>query len=141
MDEFSVLPIQIFNWTTRPQAEFLTNAAAAILILLAITFTLTGIAVYYRNKWQQKLDKMSEILKTELLNVSYGEKKALKNISISIPANDYSSNRTVGLWKVNLLRVFNRMNDFIKSCKITGDIYVENKKLIKNVVVEELRKK
>ena len=55
MDEFSVLPIQIFNWTTRPQAEFLTNAAAAILILLAITFTLTGIAVYYRNKWQQKI--------------------------------------------------------------------------------------
>ena len=37
------------------QAEFLTNAAAAILILLAITFTLTGIAVYYRNKWQQKI--------------------------------------------------------------------------------------
>ena len=34
------------------------------------------------------------------------------------------------------------MNDFIKSCKITGDIYVENKKINqKNVVVEELRKK
>ena len=34
---------------------------------------------------------MSEILKTELLNVSYGEKKALKNISISIPANEITA--------------------------------------------------
>jgi len=55
MDEFTVLPIQIFNWTTRPQHEFLINAAAAILILLAITFFLNGIAVYFRNKWQTRI--------------------------------------------------------------------------------------
>ena len=30
LDEFTVLPIQIFNWTTRPQHAFLINAAAAI---------------------------------------------------------------------------------------------------------------
>lgn len=55
LDEFSVLPIQIFNWISRPQAGFEVNAAAAIIILLAITFTMNAIAVYFRNKWQAKL--------------------------------------------------------------------------------------
>jgi len=54
MDEFSVLPIQIFNWISRPQHGFIENAAAAIIILLLITFIMNGIAVYFRNKWQQK---------------------------------------------------------------------------------------
>ncbi len=55
MDEFSVLPIQIFNWISRPQHGFEVNAAAAIIILLLITFMMNGIAVYFRNKWQRKL--------------------------------------------------------------------------------------
>ena len=55
MDEFTVLPIQIFNWTSRPQHGFIINAAAAILVLLAITLIMNGIAVYLRNKWQKKL--------------------------------------------------------------------------------------
>jgi phosphate transport system permease protein len=54
MDEFSVLPIQIFNWISRPQHGFIENAAAAIIILLGITFIMNGIAVYFRNKWQKK---------------------------------------------------------------------------------------
>jgi phosphate transport system permease protein len=56
MDEFSVLPIQIFNWISRPQHGFIENAAAAIIILLLITFILNGVAVYFRNKWQKKLN-------------------------------------------------------------------------------------
>ncbi len=55
MDGFSVLPIQIFNWISRPQHGFIENAAAAIIILLAVTFVMNGIAVYFRNKWQKKL--------------------------------------------------------------------------------------
>ncbi|MBB6611493.1 phosphate ABC transporter permease PstA [Pontibacter sp. Tf4] len=55
MDEFTVLPIQIFNWISRPQEAFATNVAAAIIILLLITFMLNGIAVYLRNKWQKKV--------------------------------------------------------------------------------------
>ncbi len=55
MDEFSVLPIQIFNWISRPQHGFEVNAAAAIIILLGITFLMNGIAVYFRNRWQKKL--------------------------------------------------------------------------------------
>lgn len=55
MDDFSVLPIQIFNWLSRPQKGFIINATAAIIILLAITFLLNGIAIYLRNKWQKKV--------------------------------------------------------------------------------------
>ena len=54
MDEFSILPIQIFNWISRPQHGFIENAAAAIIILLGITFIMNGVAVYFRNKWQRK---------------------------------------------------------------------------------------
>ena len=55
MDEFTVMPIQIFNWISRPQHGFIVNAAAAIIILLIITFAMNGIAIYLRNKWQKKL--------------------------------------------------------------------------------------
>ena len=55
-DPFTVLPIQIFNWTSRPQHEFAINAAAGIIILLIITFAMNGIAVYFRNKWQKKIN-------------------------------------------------------------------------------------
>jgi phosphate transport system permease protein len=54
-DTYSVLPMQIFSWTTRPQQGFAIAAAGAIIILLLITFIMNGIAVYFRNKWQKKL--------------------------------------------------------------------------------------
>ena len=54
-DTFSVLPMQIYNWTTRPQEGFAIAASAAIIILLLITFIMNGIAVYFRNRWQKKL--------------------------------------------------------------------------------------
>ena len=55
LDEFSVLPIQVFNWISRPQHGFVVNAASGIIILLLITFIMNGIAVYFRNKWQRKI--------------------------------------------------------------------------------------
>ncbi len=54
LDPFSVLPMQIFTWTTRPQEGFAIAASAAIIVLLLITFIMNGIAVYFRNKWQNK---------------------------------------------------------------------------------------
>lgn len=54
MDEFTVLTIQIFNWVTRPQAGFVTNAASAIIILLLFTFMMNGIAVVLRNRYNKK---------------------------------------------------------------------------------------
>lgn len=56
MDDFSVLPLQIFNWITRPDKGFSQNAAAAIIILLIITFVMNGIAVFLRHRWQKKLN-------------------------------------------------------------------------------------
>jgi phosphate transport system permease protein len=55
LDQFTVLPVQIFNWISRPQAGFATNAAAAIIVLLTFTFVLNGIAVYLRHKWYKKV--------------------------------------------------------------------------------------
>lgn len=55
LDQFTVLPIQIFNWVSRPQHEFTINAAAAIIVLLILTFSINGIAIYLRNHWQKKL--------------------------------------------------------------------------------------
>lgn len=55
LDEFTVMPIQIFNWVSRPQVAFTQNAAAAIIILLSITFIMNGIAVYLRYRWQKKV--------------------------------------------------------------------------------------
>lgn len=54
MDEYTVMPIQIFNWISRPQQGFITNAAAGIIVLLFITFILNMLAVYFRNKYQLK---------------------------------------------------------------------------------------
>ena len=53
-DEFTVLPIQIFNWVSRPQKGFIINSAAGILVLLLITFLMNGVAVYLRHHWQKK---------------------------------------------------------------------------------------
>lgn len=55
MDQFSAMPIQIFNWISRPQAGFAINAAAGIIILLIITFVMNGMAMYLRYKWQKRI--------------------------------------------------------------------------------------
>lgn len=52
---FTVLPIQIFNWVSRPQAEFQVNAAAAILVLLALLLTMNAAAIWLRDRYQKKL--------------------------------------------------------------------------------------
>jgi phosphate transport system permease protein len=52
-DAFTVLPIQIFNWVSRPQKGFFEDAAAGIIVLLMITFVMNGIAVWLRHKYQK----------------------------------------------------------------------------------------
>ena len=51
---FTVLPIQIFNWVSRPQAEFHTNAAAAILVLLVLLLTMNAVAIILRDRYQRQ---------------------------------------------------------------------------------------
>jgi phosphate transport system permease protein len=52
---FSAMPIQIFNWVSRPQAAFQENAAAGIVVLLVILVCLNGVAIWLRNKYQKRL--------------------------------------------------------------------------------------
>jgi phosphate transport system permease protein len=51
---FTVLPIQIFNWVSRPQDDFHVLAAAAIVVLLAILLSMNAVAIWLRNRFQQK---------------------------------------------------------------------------------------
>ncbi|KAA9026301.1 phosphate ABC transporter permease PstA [Niallia endozanthoxylica] len=55
LDTLTVLPMQIYNWTSRPQVEFQALAAAAILVLLVLLIAMNSIAVIIRNKFQKRL--------------------------------------------------------------------------------------
>ena len=52
---FSVLPIQIFDWVSRPQAAFAQNAAAGIIVLLALLLVMNAVAIVLRDKFQKRL--------------------------------------------------------------------------------------
>jgi phosphate transport system permease protein len=52
-DAFTALPIQIFNWASRPQAEFHDLAAAGIIVLLAVLLSMNGIAILIRQRYQR----------------------------------------------------------------------------------------
>ncbi len=59
MSPFTVLPIQIFNWVSRPQKGFLDCAAAGIVMLLFVTLTLNALAIILRNYFQRKFSVRS----------------------------------------------------------------------------------
>ncbi len=52
---YTVLPIQAFNWISRPGSDFLANAAAASIVLLVITLGLNGVAIWLRARLRRKL--------------------------------------------------------------------------------------
>ncbi|MBI5485813.1 MAG: phosphate ABC transporter permease PstA [Deltaproteobacteria bacterium] len=52
---FTALPIQIFNWTSRPQAAFHVNAAAGIVVLIALMLLLNGAAIWLRARLQRRV--------------------------------------------------------------------------------------
>jgi len=54
LSRFTVLPIQIFNWTSRPQEGFRETAAAGIIVLLVILLVMNAGAVILRNRFQNK---------------------------------------------------------------------------------------
>jgi phosphate transport system permease protein len=51
---FTVLPIQIFNWVSRPQVDFAQNAAAGIIVLLALLLTMNATAIWLRDRFQKR---------------------------------------------------------------------------------------
>lgn len=54
-DPFTVLPIQMFNWTSRPQEEFQINAAATGVVLLIMTLIMNAAAIYLRYQFRKKV--------------------------------------------------------------------------------------
>lgn len=55
MDPFTVMPIQMFNWLSRPQTEFHRNAAATGVILLIMTLVMNAGAIYIRSRFRKKM--------------------------------------------------------------------------------------
>ena len=51
---YTTLPIQIFNWTGRPQAEFRVLAAAASILLLVLLLAMNALAIFIRNRYQRR---------------------------------------------------------------------------------------
>ena len=54
LDAFSALPVQIYNWTARPQDEFRGLAAAGILVLLALLLAMNGAAIWLRDRAERR---------------------------------------------------------------------------------------
>jgi phosphate transport system permease protein len=52
---FTVMPIQIFNWVSRPQAAFHDNAAAGIIVLLGLLLLMNAIAIVLRDRYQRRV--------------------------------------------------------------------------------------
>jgi len=57
MDRFTVMPIQIFNWISRPQDDFRGLAAGGIIVLLILLLSMNSVAVILRNKFQKKSEE------------------------------------------------------------------------------------
>lgn len=55
MDSFTALPIQIYNWVSRPQQEFHELAAAGIIVLLIVLLLMNATAIYIRSKTERRL--------------------------------------------------------------------------------------
>ncbi len=54
LGSFTVLPVQIYQWITRPQEEFRLLAAAGIMVLLVILLTMNAFAIWLRNRYQRQ---------------------------------------------------------------------------------------
>jgi phosphate transport system permease protein len=52
--QFTALPVQIFNWISRPQEEFKVLAAAAIVVLLVVLLAMNSVAIWLRNRYYQR---------------------------------------------------------------------------------------
>ncbi len=55
MDEFTAMPLQIYDWASRPQAEFHSVAAAGIIVLLGVLLSFNALAIFIRHKLQKPL--------------------------------------------------------------------------------------
>jgi phosphate transport system ATP-binding protein len=92
-------------------------------------------------------DALNKMVKTEIkmsgkdVNVSYGEKQALFNVSLDIPAKQVTALiGPSGCGKSTFLRCLNRMNDTIDICSVSGDIRLDDQDIYdRDIDVVELR--
>lgn len=82
-------------------------------------------------------------IKIENLDLWYGEKPALKDISLDIPKNKVTALiGPSGCGKSTFLRCLNRMNDLVRTCRIEGDVLIDEQNIYgKDVDVVDLRKR
>jgi phosphate transport system ATP-binding protein len=102
---------------------------------LLMTETLLNVSTHSQDISQPHIE-------IENLNLWYGEKQALKNISMRIAKNSVTALiGPSGCGKSTFLRCLNRMNDLIKNCKVEGKVLIESKNVYgKGVDVVEIRK-
>lgn len=55
MSPFTVMPIQMFNWVSRPQTEFHLNAAATGMVLMVMTLCMNAVAIYFRYRFRKRI--------------------------------------------------------------------------------------
>jgi len=86
---------------------------------------------------------MEEVIKTENLNLWYGDKQALFDINISVKRNKVTALiGPSGCGKSTLIRCFNRMNDIIDGCRIKGKVIFNGVNIYQeDIDVVEIRKK
>lgn len=85
---------------------------------------------------------MTDMIKTENLNLWYGENQALKNINITIPEKQITALiGPSGCGKSTFLKTLNRMNDLVEGCRIEGSICIGNQDIYHNIDINMLRKK
>jgi len=101
------------------------------------------VATLEKNEGTQAMNNdNSTIITVDDLNLFYGEKQALKNISFDVERNKVTAFiGPSGCGKSTLLRCFNRMNDLVDGCRIEGDIRLEGHSIFdKALDVTDLRR-
>lgn len=91
----------------------------------------------------EKVETGKTVIRTNMVNLYYGEFHALKGITMNIPERSVTALiGPSGCGKSTYLRLFNRMNDLIPGVKIVGDVIIEGQDIYqRGVQVDQLRKK
>ena len=150
-DAATVLPVQIFLWSDLPEVGFQAKTSAAIIVLLLFLFIMNGARHLAAQALRAPLVRVGETMndhgydRSPLraatataavasasnaprsspsdVNVYYGDKHALKDVSVDIPERGVMAFiGPSGCGKSTFLRCINRMNDTIASCRVTGKI-------------------
>ena len=134
-DPFTVMPIQMFNWVSRPQEEFHVNAAAAGLILLLMTLAMNAIAILCGHDLEDAStgDDMTPHVNTRRAESGGWEPefflrrdRASASWCVSGVARSACDgfDRSIRLRETTYLRCLNRMHDLYPGNRYEGDVFL-----------------